>query len=158
MSNDDCEIIYSQSNLESIRADYEKQLSFIKKQLDEAKTYCSKKDQTISELQLKLDRLSLELDDKKDEFSLINKKTKDIQDIQSQAREKAEKAEKDLHKAYVELTQVQDRNLSLTTENKKLIELVAAQKKDIEKSNEIIKKLTTENAALRTELAKKVHF
>ena len=158
MSNDDCEIIYSQSNLESIRADYEKQLSFIKKQLDEAKAYCSKKDQTISELQLQLEKLSLQLDDKKDEFSLINKKTKEVQDLQAQARERTEKAEKDLHKAYVELTQVQDRNLSLTTENKKFIELVAAQKKDIEKSNEMIKKLTTENATLRTELAKKVHF
>jgi len=153
--NDDCEIIYSQSNLESIKSDYEKQLSFLKKQLDEAKTYCAKKDNTISDLQLQMDKLSMCNEEKDKEIASFSKKQKEKTDKQKSS---VERTEKDLNNAFKELSILQDKNVSLTQENKKFIELVASQKKDIQKAFETIKKLQEENSFMKSELNKKVFF
>lgn len=148
--SDDCEIIYSQANLESIKADYEKQLSFLQKQLEEAKAYCSKKDLAISELQLQVEKLSLQFEEKREELSQAAKLRKD------QQKSAQDKTEKELNNAYVEITSLQDKNFSLSQENKKFIELVGSQKKDLEKSQENARKLAAEVSQLKHELSKKV--
>ena len=147
--SDDCEIIYSQNNFDTLKSDYEKQLSFLKKQLDEARNYCSQKDKTISEFQIQTERLKLELDESKTENNLLSKKLKEKQE------NNAKNSEKDLNKALIELTNTQDKNVMLTQENKKFIELVAAQKKEIEKGFEMVKKLNNDIHALKIEIAKK---
>lgn len=148
--SDDCEIIYSQANLESIKADYEKQLQFLQKQLDEAKAYCSKKDQTVGELQIQVEKLSIQLEEKREELANVTKQRKD------QQKSNSEKTERELNNAYVEITSLQDKNFSLSQENKKFIELVANQKKDLEKSQETSRKLAAEVSQLKNELSKKV--
>lgn len=153
--NDDCEIIYSQSNLESIKSDYEKQLSFLKIQLDEAKAYCSKKDSIITDLQLQIERMVITFDQKDEEIASLSKKQKERIDKQKSS---SEKTEKDLNNAFKEITMLQDKNFSLSQENKKFIELVASQKKDIQKGFDTIKKLQEENAMMKSDLIKKVFF
>ena len=152
---EDCEIIYSQSNLEAVKSDYEKQLAFLKKQLEEAKAYCSKKDITISELQMQVEKMNVALEDKNEEVAFLSKKQKEKQDQQKSSKEQVEK---DLNTALLELSTLQDRNLSLSQENKKFIELVAVQKKEIERSFETIKKLNNELNVLKAEFKKHVIF
>lgn len=149
---DDCEIIYSQSNLESLKADYEKQMSFVQKQLEEARAYCAKKDQTISDLQLQLEKMNLLCDDKKDEIAKLAKHQKEL----DQQKNSTLKTEKELKNAFVEITALQDKNFSLSQENKKFIDLIAVQKKEFEKSNDLVRKLQAEIGQLKNELNKKV--
>lgn len=136
--NEDYEMIYSQNTLQTLKSEYELKL----------KTLIDENDQ------LKKEKLQQEVinDDLKIQ---IEKNRKMFEDrLKAKGNQDQSKQEKELESILNELLKTQDINKDLQKEIIKFEGMVGSLKKDVEKQVELVKKLNSENLALKNQLNK----